>query len=274
MSDRLKTGRRDVGIFATGGKNPGEGWSGPRELMKHPNIANRVAVIVTNYENGWVKTVYDELNPDAPIALEVIRDFPKRGKDGKFSPEAKEEIIRLCVGLKKKFGLKYILLSGYIKQIYGLAANEVVSIHPGPHGKYGGDKMHGNHVHEKIWEDYFDGKIVSSAVTMNFIQSGVDDKMDNGEGIIIQVPVLLEGCKSPSDIQKRVNAMEHKIQWQVSAYIIDEKITWSGIKGEPVQFEEWLTIDIDGTPFPLDGKLVDLQSGLMREEAEEELESQ
>jgi len=168
----------------------------------------------------------------------VIRDFPKRGEDGEFSPEDKIKIQKIYRDIMQKYGLKKLLCSGWIKQVYGLKASEVVSIHPGPHGKYGGDKMHGNHVHEEIWKDYFDGKIVSSAVTMNFIQSGFDDKMDNGEGIIIQVPVLLEGCKNPSDIKKRVNAMEHKIQWQVSQYIIDGEITWSGVKGEPVQFEE------------------------------------
>lgn len=253
---------RDIGIFATGGKNPSEGWSGVRTLFERsPMTLNRVAVIVTNHENGWVATLYKEFNTERSIALEVIKDFPKREQDGEFSPTAKAEIMQIYRELKEKYGLKYIFLSGYIKQIFGLAAHEVVNIHPGPLGKYGGNGMHGNHVHEKIWRDYFDGKIISSAVTMHFVPSDIDDDMDTGP-IIAQVPVSLEGCKSPSDIQKRVNAMEHRIQWQVSEYIIDEKITWSGVRGEPVHFEEWLTLDIDDMSFLLDGKTVDLSQGL------------
>jgi len=209
-----------------------------RTLFERSPIAlNRVAVIVTNHENGGVATLHKEFNTDGSIALEVVKDFPKREQDGEFSPTAKAEIIQIYRELKKKYGLKYIFLSGYIKQIFGLAANEVINIHPGPLGKYGGNGMHGNHVHEKVWKDYFDGKIISSAVTMHFVPSDIDDNMDTGP-IIAQIPVSLEGCKSPSDIQKRVNAMEHTIQWQVSEYIIQGKITWSGIKGEPVRFEE------------------------------------
>jgi folate-dependent phosphoribosylglycinamide formyltransferase PurN len=97
--------------------------------------------------------------------------------------------------------------------------------------------MYGDHVHEKIWKDYFDGKIVSSAVTMHFVLSGIDDKMDTGP-IIVQVPVSLTDCKSQGDIQKRVNALEHQIQWQITQHIINGKVTWSGVEGEPITFEE------------------------------------
>lgn len=44
---------RNVAIFATGGKKPGEGGSGLRKLMEQQNIAERVRLIVTNYaDNG------------------------------------------------------------------------------------------------------------------------------------------------------------------------------------------------------------------------------
>gem|GEM_PF-5921172 len=46
-----------------------------------------------------------------------------------------------------------------------------MNIHPGPLGIYGGDGMYGDHVHEKIWKDFFDGAIASSAVTMHFVPS-------------------------------------------------------------------------------------------------------
>ena len=89
--------------------------------------------------------------------------------------------------------------------------------------------MYGDNVHKKVWQDYFDGRIVSSAVTMHFVPSGVDDTMDSGP-IIVQVPVSLIGCESWQDIQKRVNAMEHTIQWQVTEHVMNEKVTWSGKK--------------------------------------------
>ena len=89
--------------------------------------------------------------------------------------------------------------------------------------------MYGDNVHKKVWEDYFDGRIVSSAVTMHFVPSGVDDKMGSGP-IIIQVPVSLIDCKNWEEVKTRVNAMEHHIQWQITEHIINDKITWSGVK--------------------------------------------
>lgn len=144
----------------------------------------------------------------------------------------------------------------------GLPANKVVNIHPGPLGEYGGIGSYGKHDHEKVWQDYFDGKIVSSAVTMHFVQSGEGDEMDNGEGIIVQVPVPLTDCQSQADVKSRVNDMEHQIQWQITEHVINGRINWSGEKGEPVVFEEGLTIQVDGKDFPLDGKLVDLSKGM------------
>jgi phosphoribosylglycinamide formyltransferase-1 len=134
----------------------------------------------------------------------------------------------MYLGLVKEFDLDYIFLSGWVKQILGLKANKVINIHPGPLGEYGGEKMYGDHVHEKVWRNYFDGKIVSSAVTMHFVPSEVNDKMDTGP-IIVQVPVSLVGCTTQKEVKERVNQMEHKIQWQITEHVINGKITWSGV---------------------------------------------
>lgn len=101
----------------------------------------------------------------------VVDGFPKRGPDKHFSPEAWSAMEGFYQDLIQQYGIKWVLLSGWMKQIAGLPAHQVINIHPGPLSDYGGEGMYGDHVHEKIWRDYFDGKIVSSAVTMHFVPS-------------------------------------------------------------------------------------------------------
>ncbi len=263
--------KRNVAIFATGGKWPNEWGSGLKKVLEASSLVkDRVALVLTNYREGWVRSKFEwlypeeEYNQDSPSSplLEVWSDFPKRQSDGSFSRKDQEKIILKYQELIRNHGIEYVFLSWWMKQVLWLEANMVVNIHPGPiQGEYGGEGMYGDNVHKKVWEDYFDGRIVSSAVTMHFAPSGIDDTMDSGP-IILQVPVSLVGCGSWDDVRKRVNAMEHKIQWQITEHVINGKVKWSGVKWEPIIFDEGLTVEIDGNVFPVDGKVADLTQGM------------
>lgn len=253
---------RNVSIFATGGKWPNEWGSGMKTVLaKSELVKDRLWLVLTNHEDGWVKTKFDNLfnpnSPDSPL-LEVWDDFPKRQSDGSFSREDQEKIILKYQELMRIHGIEYVFLSWWMKQVLGLKANKVINIHPGPiQGEYGWEKMYGDNVHKKVWEDFFDGRIVSSAVTMHYVPSGVKDKMDTWP-IIVQVPVPLAGCTKWEDVKERVNTMEHEIQWQITEHVVNGKIAWSGKKWEPVKFEEWLSIMVNGKNFMLDGKAADI----------------
>ncbi len=258
---------RNIAIFATGGKWPDEWGSGMKKLLDTSELVkDRLALVLTNYEEGWVSTKFkwiypeDEYNLDSPNAplLDFWTEFPKRWENEKFSREDQAKIIAKYQQLMKEYGIEYVFLSGWMKQVLGLKANKVVNIHPGPiHGEYGWEKMYGDNVHKKIWEDYFDGRIVSSAVTMHFVPSGVRDKMDTWP-IIVQVPIPLAGCTKWEDVKDLVNTMEREIQWQITEHVVNGKITWSGKKGELVKFTEWLSILVKSERFLLDGKAADM----------------
>ena len=99
---------RDVAILATGGKRPGEGWSGARKLMGCKRIAERVGLLVTNYENNGPHQLAEE-HADFVTPL-VISGFPKRWSDGKFSEDAFKTMGDFYRSLCAKYGIKLFFL--------------------------------------------------------------------------------------------------------------------------------------------------------------------
>ena len=110
-------------------------------LKRSELTRSRVALILTNYPDGGVRTRYESLfnidSPNTPL-LEVWDDFPKRQPDGTFSPQDQKIISDRLQNLIKTHGIKKVFLSGCMKQIFGLDAGKVINIHSGPiHGEYG-----------------------------------------------------------------------------------------------------------------------------------------
>ncbi|MDP2090353.1 MAG: formyltransferase family protein [Candidatus Gracilibacteria bacterium] len=221
----------NVGLFGTGEKEYGKGGSGIEKILEAfglLEIKDTVKVIVSNNWNGGVKQKAYENG----IPFKAMTKLPNSESDGTYSELAKEQMANRYLGIVQDYNLDYVFLSGWFVYVIGLEPNKTVNIHPGPtHEPYGGKGMYGIKVHEKIFQDYIDGKINQTCITMHY----VTDKYDDGP-IIAQVPVSISGCKNVKELQNRVNEIEKIFQWKITLMVMTGEIFWSGIKGEPVVF--------------------------------------
>ncbi|QFR38900.1 hypothetical protein A9Q91_01555 [Candidatus Gracilibacteria bacterium 28_42_T64] len=230
-----------VGILATGG--PDGGGSGARVLIE--KILNgefaevNKLVLITNYTKGGVAKIFEKYKDqlqeiDVNLELKIVKNFPKRGENGEFTPEDDQWIRDTYQEILTTYGLDYLHCSGWMKHILGLSPSISQNIHPGPTKEpYGGLGMHGDNVHELVWEDYQKGIINQSCVTMHF----VIEELDRGP-ISVQIPVSIASCKSADDVGSEVNKTEHKYQYIVYKMLLEGKITWSGNKEDPVQIDK------------------------------------
>lgn len=226
-----------IWLFWTWEKEYWKWWSWIRVLLEKvgsEDIKANVAVIVSDYENGWVRQKAD----DAWIEFHHIKDFPKRETSGQrkweFAPYASHKISLMYKEIIKKYWLEYVFLSWWLKLVLWLDPTKTVNIHPGPtKHPYWWKWMWGMRVHRKVWEDYLEWKINRTCVTMHYVVPWIDEGP-----IAVQVPVhIIEDCKSPEDVQAKVNVMEHEIQWKVTQMIISGAIKWSWKIGEKVEID-------------------------------------
>jgi folate-dependent phosphoribosylglycinamide formyltransferase PurN len=236
----------NIWLFWTGWAEYWKWWSGIEKILEAfwtLEIKDAVKIIVSDNWNGWVR----EKAYNGWIQFHQMRNFPNRWDDWNFSENNIKLIQKLYQEIVKQYDLDYVFLSGWLKYVTWLAPNKTVNIHPGPlQEPYGWKGMYGMNIHKKVWEDYVDWKINQTCVSMHY----VTDNFDDGP-IIVQLPISLVWCNSPMDIQKRVNDIEHIIQWKITEMIMSWDISWSWVKWEPVKFPENFTW----------GKEVDLMEG-------------
>jgi hypothetical protein len=82
--------------------------------MEHEDIAARVSLIVTNYDGNGPHNLAEKSHDVTPL---VVNGFPRRGPDKQFSPEAWAAMEGFYQSLVKQYGIKWVLLSGWMKQI-------------------------------------------------------------------------------------------------------------------------------------------------------------
>lgn len=238
--------QQNVVIFASGSADGG--WSGAGRWVEASiswDIQARVSALVTNHlhwgvaklarEHGipLVITPNKELSRDdeeyiaryrkkfGDHSLRILEKFPKRKKNEKFSPQDLEIIEKIYAEIKREFTADYFILSGWLKYILNLPVDTTFNIHPGPTQEpYGWLHMHGDSVHQKVWELFEQGKIKKSCVTMHFVTPGIDEWP-----VIVQIPVDLEWCTKWKEVKKQVNDCEKDYQWKVTKLVLEGKIT-------------------------------------------------
>ena len=190
-------------VFASGAKNGG--GTGFKNLVvksreNNSEINYEIVAVVSNYENGGVKKIADELS------VKFIY-FEK--------PLTAEKYIEIV----KNSGANWVALSGWLKLTKGLNPKTTFNIHPGKLPKFGGEGMYGIYVHRAVIE----AQARSTAVTMHF----VTDFYDDGP-IFFQFLINVKKDDTPESLGKRVNLYEHKFQPFITSMVVNEKISWDG----------------------------------------------
>ncbi|MBI5766046.1 phosphoribosylglycinamide formyltransferase [Candidatus Falkowbacteria bacterium] len=120
-------------------------------------------------------------------------------------------------------GAQWCILSGWLKLVKGLDPRRTINIHPGPLPEFGGRRMYGHFVHEKVIAAYRMGQIKKSAVSMHF----VTEKYDKGP-IFFRYPVLIRPDDTPETLAERVNKIEHGWQSLITNLVVHGQISWDG----------------------------------------------
>lgn len=199
-------------VFASGSsEGGGSGFQKLVEASRGGPLDADIVAVVSNYENGGVRTRADKLGIP-------FMHFPKPWNNEAYQRIASES------------GASFFALSGWLKLVSGLDATTgfnsrtVFNIHPGPLPDFGGPGLHGHHVHEAIMAAYQRGEITHSAVSMHF----VTEEYDRGP-VFFRCNVKINENDTPDSIGSRVNSQEHIWQPQITSLVVNGSITWDGV---------------------------------------------
>lgn len=219
-------------VFSAGDRIPGKGGTGFKNLIYNNKVGNLKAEIVcgvSNYEKGSIDRLC-EVNK-IPFEHFVL-------------PKDKEEAARAYQAIVEKYKPDFVILSGWLKMVFGLDPAKTINIHPGPllvvdaDGKpvFGGPGMHGDHVHNAVIAS--DSKF--SGVSMHF----VTEKYDEGP-VFFQLKVIRLPDDTPETLAERVKDSERSWQWYPTNLVLNGNISWSGDKDDLVL----VTADYKRQPF-------------------------
>ena len=193
-------------VFASGAKDGG--GSGFRNLVLSTQQSSvldaEVVGVVSNHSDGGVWKHAGDLG--VPFF-----HFPKP-----WDANGYREIVRCS-------GANWVALSGWLKFVRGLDPARTFNIHPGPLPLTAG--LHGDQVHEKVFEEYLRGSIGLTAVTMHFIDDG--NRYDAGP-VFFKCGIPIRPHLNPSALAKHVNGREHHYQPRITNLIVHEEIRWDG----------------------------------------------
>ena len=206
-------------VFASGGKEKGKGGSGLRHLILNmlAGMLNvEIVGIVSNYEHGGVCDIADEFG---------LRFFHLASA---YTAEKYQAIA-------SETGAEWFLLSGWLKFVRGLPASRTINIHPGPTRKpFGGEGMHGEHVHQALVNAKVTDQDMLSAVTMHF----VTEKFDEGL-TFFEYSLWVLRNDTADTFGTRVNRYEHSWQSFVTWLVVSGQIHWDGVEGYEVVVPNW-----------------------------------
>lgn len=208
-----------LGILASGTKTGG--GSGLENLMNvwrdggMPNT--KIVAVATNIFGGGVEERAKRLgvycwnfNHD-PITAEDYQQF-----------------VRAC-------HVDYVALSGFLKQVKGLDPATTFNIHPAwlP-STFGGEGMHGHHVHEAVMAAYHRGEVNVSGVSMHFVTPEYDDGP-----VLFRIPVPIYPDDKAETLGARVNKAEHIWQPWVTDLVVSGAISWDGADRSRLKVPDW-----------------------------------
>jgi phosphoribosylglycinamide formyltransferase-1 len=200
-----------LGVLVSGG---GTNLQAIIDACEAGKIPAEVAVVISN-------------NSDA-YGLERARkhNIPAVHLSNKQHP--KDDALDLALAAKlKEYKVDLVCFAGYMKKRGPLFLkefpNRVLNIHPGPLPRFGGDGMHGHHVHEAVLK----AGIKSSGPTVHI----VDDRYDHGPILgHIEVPVL--PGDTPDTLAERVLVQEHVIYADIIGKIARGEMDLDSICGQ------------------------------------------
>lgn len=198
-----------LGVFASGTENGG--GSGLRMLGKAVEaglLRATIAGVISNHANGGVAQIAEELGVPF-IHMSSFKVYNYRKIEDELEPDM-------------------FALSGWMKFVRGLNAQDVFNIHPGllPHTA----GLHGSGVHEMSIELFRARVIQYTAVTMHFITDEVrysKDRYDVGP-TFFRFPVPIYDSDDADSLGARVNAVEHAWQAWVTNEVLHGRIHWDG----------------------------------------------
>lgn len=201
-------------IFASGSKDGGgSGFQKLCESTKTGVLNAEIVAVVSNHENGGVRTKADKLgvpfiySPKGRTAL----DYQKIVSDTEAD---------------------FIALSGWLGLVEGLPANKTFNIHPAflP-SEFGGTGFYGHHIHEAVIDAYKKGELTHTGITMHF----VTDIYDDTAGIFFRRRVDILPDDTPETLFARVNALEHEWQPIITNRVVNGEISWDGKNPESMK---------------------------------------
>lgn len=214
-------------VFSSGTKDGG--GSGFENLVTStwgdtPLLNAEIVAVVCNIRGGGVERRARELG--IPFFY-----FPKEER----TAESHQALVQKC-----GVGDAFVALSGCLWLVPmksdpfskegGLDPRRVFNIHPGPLPHFGGNGMHGMHVHEAVMSAYknkiLHGSqwVTESKVTMHFVTK----RYDEGP-VIFEFPVPILPTDTPQTLAKEVNRLEHRFQPWVTDLVVNGKISWNGV---------------------------------------------
>lgn len=178
-----------VGVLASGG---GTNLQAIIDACERGEIDGEVVAVISNVEGAY--------------ALERARKhripafaFPHKG----MTREEHEKDIIECL---EQHQVDLVVLAGYLRMLTPLMfkkyAGRMMNTHPALLPSFGGDGMHGLHVHKAV----IDRGCKVSGCTIHFVTEEVD-----GGQIILQKSVPVHEDDTPETLQERVLKEEHKL---------------------------------------------------------------
>ena len=201
-------------VFASGGEKPESGGSGFENLVmasRDGRLNADIVGVVSNHANGGVRMRAHRLG------------IPFIHFTSPWNAERYQKIAR-------DSDAHFFALSGWLQHVVGLdrttrfSSKTVFNIHPGPLPEFGGNRMYGHHVHERVIGSFRRGERKNSAVSMHF----VTEEYDSGP-IFLHFPVTIDEFDTPETLAARVNGWEHRLQPTVTDMVVKRLIRWDGV---------------------------------------------
>ncbi|NND34277.1 MAG: phosphoribosylglycinamide formyltransferase [Saprospiraceae bacterium] len=184
----------------------------------------RLAIFASGTGSNAQKIIqYFEESDDVEISLIVSNkanagvlnfaehyDIPSMIIDRQFFYHTKQIVFEL-----NHQSIDYIILAGFLwlipSYLVKAFANKIINIHPALLPKYGGKGMYGLHVHDAV-KKAGENK---SGITIHYVNESYDDG-----AIIFQTSCEIYPEDLPTDIQKKVQILEHKYYPEIIEKIV------------------------------------------------------
>lgn len=180
---------KNIAVFASGS---GSNFQAILDAINNGSLEADIKLIVSDQKNAYA--IERAKAAQIPQFVFTAKDYIN-----------KEEYEKEIVHELKKYGVEFIVLAGYMRLIGPTLLKEyegrIVNIHPSLLPAFPGKDAIGQALAARV-------KV--SGVTIHF----VDEGMDTGP-IIAQQAVSIEDCETRESLQRKIQAVEHKLYPEV-----------------------------------------------------------